>query len=92
LTNPPAFDWFFLSPLDVIANGLVKSLPPIFYEVFRLFPKIMASNECFGIVIQMKSEIITNICRGQTVTEETKKKLEKQQRDIFCCKNTMQVT
>ncbi len=36
----------------------------------------MASNERFGIVIGKKPEIITDICWGQTVTEEIKKKLE----------------
>jgi hypothetical protein len=56
---------------------LVKSLPPIFYEDVRLIPKIMASNERSGIVIQMQSDIITDICRGQTFTVEIKKKLEK---------------
>jgi hypothetical protein len=36
----------------------------------------MVSNERFGIASQKQSDIITDICRGQTVTEETKKKLE----------------
>jgi hypothetical protein len=36
----------------------------------------MASNKLFGIVIQKKSEIITDICQGGTVTEEIRKKLE----------------
>ncbi len=35
----------------------------------------MASNECFGIAIQKQSDIIADICRGQTVTEETRKNL-----------------
>jgi hypothetical protein len=74
--NPPTFDWFSLFPLNTIVYGLVKLLPPIFYEVVRLFPRIMASNESFGIVIQKQSEIITDICQGQTVTEAIQKKLE----------------
>jgi hypothetical protein len=49
--NPPGFYWFSLSPLNTSVFGLVKSLSPIFYEVVRLFPKIMASNEPFGIAI-----------------------------------------
>ncbi len=35
----------------------------------------MASNECFGIAIRKQSDIIVDICRGQTVTEETRKNL-----------------
>jgi hypothetical protein len=53
--------------------GLAKSLPSIFYEVIRLFPKIVASNERFGIAIQKQSDTIADICHGQTVTEETRK-------------------
>ncbi len=74
--NPLAFDWFYLFPLNASVFGLVKSLLSIFYEVVRLFPKIMASNECFGIAIQKQSDIITDICQGGTVTEEIKKKSE----------------
>jgi hypothetical protein len=59
--NPPAFDWFSLFPLNASVFGLVKSLPPIFCEVVRLFPKIMASNERFGIAIQKQSDIIADI-------------------------------
>jgi hypothetical protein len=52
--------------------GLVKSQPPIFYEVVRLFSKKMASNECFGIDSRKQSDIIADICWGQTFTEETR--------------------
>jgi hypothetical protein len=41
-----------------------------------LFSKIIASNEHFGVVTQKQSDIITDICRVQTVNEEKKKKLE----------------
>ena len=64
LTNPSAFDWFSLLPLIASVFGLVKSLPPIFYEVVRLIPNIMAPNERVGVVIRKQSEIITDICRG----------------------------
>jgi hypothetical protein len=74
--NPPAFDWLSLFSLNASVFGLVKSLPLIFYEVVRLFSKIIASNECLGIAIQKQSDVITGICWGQTDTEETKKKLE----------------
>jgi hypothetical protein len=73
--NPPGFYWFSLFPLNASVFGLVKSLPPIFYEVVRLFPKMMASNELFGIAIQKESDIIANICLGRTITEETRKNL-----------------
>ncbi len=33
----------------------------------------MASNERFGIAIEKQSDIIADICRGQTVTEEIRK-------------------
>ncbi len=36
----------------------------------------MAPNKHFGIFIRKQSEIITDLCRGQTVTKETWKKLE----------------
>jgi hypothetical protein len=35
----------------------------------------MASNERFGIAIRKQSDIIADICWGQTVTEETRKNL-----------------
>jgi hypothetical protein len=38
--------------------GLVKSLPPIFYELTRLIPKMMASNDPFAIVIQKNHNLL----------------------------------
>jgi hypothetical protein len=41
-----------------------------------LIPKIIAPNKHFGIFIRKQSDIFTDIFRGQTVTEEIRKKLE----------------
>jgi hypothetical protein len=62
--NPLSFYWLFLFPQNTSVFGLVKSNPPIFYEVVRLFQKKMASNEHFGIAIQKQSEINADISRG----------------------------
>jgi hypothetical protein len=73
LRNPTGYHWFSLFPLKASVFGLVKSLPPIFYEVVRLFSKIIASNECFGIAFQKQSGIIADICQEQTFTEVTRR-------------------
>jgi hypothetical protein len=57
------------------ASKQLRTLPPIIYEVVRLIPKITASNDCFDIAIRKQSDIIADICQGQTVTEETRKNL-----------------
>jgi hypothetical protein len=35
----------------------------------------MESNEHFGIAIRKQADIITDICQGQTVTQETRNNL-----------------
>ncbi len=65
----------FLPPeCHCVWSGQITS-PHILWSC-QIVSKNNGTNECFGIVISKQLEIITDICHGQSITEQIKKKIE----------------